>query len=80
MLARDEKVERNCPCLFSEYDMIRKRWNIIPPAVDCSFDCSGCGWNIEEQQRRLKDGEWVEKEDGTKCLLFKGANPSETTA
>ena len=71
MLARDRKIEIGAPCLFDEYDSDKQSWEKRPPAVDCSFHCESCGWNIDEQERRLADGEWVFDADGVRRLVFK---------
>lgn len=29
------------------------------PTVDCEWDCSNCGWNPKEKERRLKEGTFI---------------------
>lgn len=75
MLARDRKVTENRPCLFLEWSKSKGRWEPCAPAVDCSFDCQGCGFDPAEKERRLETGEWVFDENGVKHLLFKSVRP-----
>ena len=36
-----------------------------------SYRCDSCGWNEQEQKRRLEEGRGVDDGRGVKYLLFK---------
>ena len=72
MLPRDEKILKQSPCLFLEWNETRQRFEACAPAVDCSFSCESCGWNPSEKARRLEEGAWAYNENGVRRLLFKG--------
>ena len=56
------------------WDESKNGWRATPPAVDCSFWCDSCGWNPEEQKRRLDQGEFVtDEQTGCRSLVFKNA-------
>lgn len=42
---------------------------LIAPGVNCSLNCDTCGWNPEEQERRLTQGR-METNDGITKLVF----------
>ena len=77
MLPRDKKIMEDRPCLYLEKNKEKGGFEICAPAVDCSFNCSSCGWNPEERERRMKTGGWVFDENGVRHLLFKSAKPPE---
>lgn len=77
MLPRNKKIIEKRPCIYFTYDREKKRWEEAVPDVLCSTNCVGCGWDAEEQKRRLETGEWVFDENGVKHLLFKSVKPKE---
>lgn len=53
------KAAINAPC--GHYSVNRKNEPKLEyPSVFCGLDCDYCGWNPKEQERRLKEGRWVE--------------------
>lgn len=70
MTASEYKKLRGAPCTYQHYSEIRKRMEILTPAVDCSMDCDTCGFNPWEQSRRLEEGHFV-KRGRVKKLIFK---------
>ena len=70
MKIEDVKRRRNVPCLFLKKRFNAKSDELYPPAVDCSMDCEGCGFDPSEKQRRLETGKWVSDSWGTTHLSF----------
>lgn len=71
MMNRDEKIIRNAPCLFQNWDSGKRKWVPVAPAVDCSFRCDHCGWNPQEVERRWAEGTFDEIPGGYRYLIFK---------
>ena len=55
------------PCRFLWKD--ESSISLLAAAVDCTMDCGSCGWNPDEQRRRLETGRMVE-DGGRQKLLF----------
>lgn len=64
-----DKQKNHVPCIFQYWSETRKRFFDSVPAVDCSGDCVHCGWNPDEQERRLRTGVLC-KHDKTLTLHF----------
>ena len=67
---RDKKIKMGAPCLYEEWDDVKKKSSVVAPAVNCGYDCANCGWNPKEAQRRLENGAWMYSENGIRHLLF----------
>lgn len=46
------------PCMFL-YQEEGKPPVMVKPDVACSKHCSHCGWNPEEKERRLREGNFI---------------------
>ena len=53
------KREMKAPCRFTYSG--EKTMNDSYPDVNCSYNCESCGWNPEEQKRRLKKGHFEKR-------------------
>jgi hypothetical protein len=71
-LAKDKAGK---PCLYAAKGKDGKAV-LVPPAVDCSFDCDSCGWNPVEIRRRWADG-LITDDDGIRGLKAKRRTHNE---
>ena len=51
-------MKKNKTCIFEGVEENGKKAT-MKPAVNCNKKCESCGWNPEEQARRLKEGRFV---------------------
>ena len=58
------------PCAFPEFNEKNQKKHHAVPGVNCIYECATCGWNPEEQKRRLKEGRLVTTKDGKTQLRF----------
>lgn len=56
MRGRNELLLKAAPCRFESWSESKQAYLIEFPDINCSFECSSCGWNPAEQQRRLENG------------------------
>lgn len=50
----------NAPCSTSLWDKEKREFEQNYPSVNCRFNCWNCGFNPEEQARRLTTGRFDE--------------------
>lgn len=55
------KAEKKAPCGYQKPDR-KGQMQTHYPAVDCTCDCDGCGWNPAEKERRFATGEMLPAE------------------
>ena len=60
---KEKFMESNtrCPCMYESRNKKGEK-QMKKPAVDCDFNCPYCGWNPEEQKRRLEKGRFTKDE------------------
>lgn len=69
-----QKAEMQAPCLFWEWNPKKVKADVCYPQVNCNMNCKSCGWNPEEQNRRLNEGKMkpltARKNIDTEELIF----------
>lgn len=69
-----QKAEMQAPCLFWEWNPQKAKADVCYPQVNCNMNCKNCGWNPEEQNRRLSEGKMqpltARKNIDTEELIF----------
>lgn len=63
----------SAPCLYLGFNEVTQKDQLFYPTVRCDFDCEHCGWNHDEQKRRIRTGKrqvW----NGITTIVFKRRN------
>ena len=71
------------PCSTMVWSEVQKRDVPTKASVYCRENCGSCGFNPDEQARRLREGRFITNKQGGRTLLFppirKGDNHEQQT-
>jgi len=70
MTINETKINKDVPCLYLHWNDKKQHDELWAPAIECTRNCEGCGFDPAEKKRRLETGKFVE-EGGIKKLVFK---------
>lgn len=69
--------KKGFPCSRMAWNEVKQRDELQRAAVICNFRCGSCGFNPQEQKRRLREGRFVKNRKGVRRLLFPPVSKGE---
>ena len=57
--ATDRREGLNAPCGYMTFNKTLGKYKMLFASVRCNYKCETCGFNPEEQRRRLNEGHFV---------------------
>ncbi len=64
-----KRKDEGAPCRYLGWNEVTGKEQMFFPTVTCDHDCEHCGWNPDEQVRRMRTGKRIAWNGVTKIIF-----------